>query len=54
MPTTMIVATAAAMFHQVKIVSLTGMVRPSCSAMKEPSVAAVSGPEADYPMCQIT
>jgi hypothetical protein len=39
------VTTAATMFHQANVVSLIGMVRPSCSAMKDPSVAAVKVPE---------
>ena len=45
MPTATMVATIATRFHQAKVVSLIGMVRPSCSAMNEPSVAAVRVPE---------
>ena len=41
----MTVATAARMFQSENVVSLTGMVRPICSARKDPSVAAVNGPE---------
>jgi hypothetical protein len=39
------VTTAAVMFHGENVVSETGIVRPSCCSMKEPGVAAVSGPD---------
>ena len=43
------------MFHQEKVVSETGTVRPSrLSVRNEPGVAAVSGPEPEYPMCHTT
>lgn len=43
--TTMTVAIAPRMFHVEKIVSLTGIVRPTWSSTKVPGVAAASGPE---------
>ena len=43
--TTTTVATAAIMFQLENVVSVTGRVPPSCSAMKESGVAAVSGPD---------
>jgi len=39
------VTSAAVIFHAEKVVALKGMVVPMCSAKKEPSVAAVNGPE---------
>ena len=39
------VATTAVRFQAENVVSVMGTVRPSCSSMKEPGVAAVSGPD---------
>ena len=36
------------------MVSLMGMMWPTCFSMNEPGVAAVSGPEPEYPMCHTT
>ena len=46
-------ARMARRFQVEKMVSLTGMISPpKDSARKESGVAAVSGPEPEYPMCQ--